>query len=256
MKVAIISPLKHLKLSDLGGMHFCLAQRVLESEEYAEYYRSQEHKWVIMDNGAFEKGEPLETEKLLEAAKLASVDEIVVPDYPLKPKKTLNAISNFLASLSKNERDTYDFLVVPHGKSIAVLLENLKDIIGSCCYYNEIDSIGWSVIDLWKYQYRARPLAVFSTLSVESGMCFKHHLLGLDDARELLCYLSSSVRSVDTSLPISLAASGHQLSFKREPIGHNRVSLDKTLPQRKLRLSEENIKLLVYRALTFKEKYP
>jgi len=205
MKLCVIAPVNHLDLAQLGDMHFVLAQLVLKYPEYAEFY-SKETKFKIMDNGAFELGKTLDTDALLEAAKQAQVNEIIAPDVPSMPTRSTKMTIEFFESLGKDEREAYDWMVVPHGSNLGQFAQNLDKLVTE----TEPDTVGYSILDLYKWNFRLRPIALFKTLLMLPPHV-EVHLLGLDEPLELHAYRHLNVRSVDTSNILALRRFVHDL---------------------------------------------
>jgi hypothetical protein len=83
MRLAMEIPKSMLsRLSPLADIDFALAPEVLSDDKYAEFYRTQaEHKrFVILDNGVHEKGHPLTSAELVEAAKRVKAAVVIAPD--------------------------------------------------------------------------------------------------------------------------------------------------------------------------------
>jgi len=247
MKVAIIAPKKHPELAEMGDFLFVLAQDILREPQYAKRIRDRPRKlYAMMDNGAFELGDPLEAEAIIEAAKMADADEIVLPDYPLKPRQTYLAVKEFFSVTSKKFINQRKLCVVPHGTSMQSYIKNLKDLVEDF----PVDVIGWSIIDLYKYNYRARPFYIRTVANMHEEYFFgsdklEHHLLGLDESLELLMYHDLPIRSVDTSLPISLAVVKQKIELPKDEVPHLRVPLDIPLQEETCRLAKANIQALL-----------
>ena len=244
MNLCIIAPVAHLELTRRSYFNFVLAQLVLENERYADFYK-WDQGFKIMDNGAYELRKPLSTEEIMEAAERARVDEIVVPDIPKDPEASVELAIDFFASLSKKELEKYRFQVVPHGKSIHDWMDNfytLRDEDGI-----RMDTVGLSILDLHKWNHRARPIVAHMILPLKD---VEVHLLGLDEVCELFCYKGLRVRSVDTSLPISLAKRGIFLDEVTEETPHERVEMDEVLDETALGIAEYNIEVLKEICLT------
>ncbi len=92
MKLAIIPPTEHLELGDVGDIYFALAQFAFDNEDYVEYFRTKtdEGRYVILDNGSFELGHSVDPTRLLEIAEAMNATEIVAPDTQWDPEKTLH----------------------------------------------------------------------------------------------------------------------------------------------------------------------
>jgi len=82
IKLAHISPLATIHEAHRASqINLVLAHLIGKVEGYAEFYKSSPLE-TIMDNGAFELGEPYEPERLLELAEEVGATYIVLPDYP------------------------------------------------------------------------------------------------------------------------------------------------------------------------------
>lgn len=208
MMLALIPPIKNLDYSRLSEMDFALADIALSHPEYAEYYAERpKDRWLIMDNGAYEIGAPLPIESLLHAAELLKANEIVAPDFPFRPRKTVTATKEFIASLSKTDRQKYKIMYVPHGKTIDSWRQSYKQAADIDC-----DVIGLSIL-LDKKLIPRRAMLEFAIYG-KSVIPKPHHLLGLDSVVELKLWLTMDrnvrryIRSVDTSMPFSRANAG------------------------------------------------
>lgn len=219
MKVAVIAPSKCLEFSELGDLYFVLAQRVLEDVKYAEFFSKKRDKVKMLDNGAFELGKSLETDKLLEVAGVVKPDEIVAPDYPMRGEMSLQMIKDFLGVVPKKMK----IVAIPHGRDVLELAENYKKV----CKL-DVDVVGFSVV--FQKQTSLRPV-VFHYLKKKKffDVTKEHHLFGLDSLTELWYYDSQSIRSVDCSLPISCAYSDIDLPMCDFPQSHKRVPDDAEL---------------------------
>lgn len=216
MRVAIIAPVTHLMLSVKGDIGFCLAHELVAHPETKKFWRKA-HTWtdlVIMDNGAFEHGIPLDIEELVKIAKGTDVNEIVLPDIPDKPLESYLLSKSALETLSSKMVRKYRWMYVPHGRSLPDYVKNyenakhLYDITGPNL------TIGLSILDLWKWNLIGLKRHLVVAYLIKKGKFMyhiHHHLLGLDCPAELTAYKGSIIRSVDTSLPISLAVSGKLL---------------------------------------------
>lgn len=237
MKFCIIAPDSHLELSDYGSAYFLIANRCRNNGYLNFYLQRNKNKLTIIDNGAFEQEKPVHTDELLNFAKWLNVDEIVAPDLPKQPKQSLKLTLDFLDSLSVTEQKRFKIQVVPHGKTYEEYKKNTRKLVK-----REVETIGFSIIDLWKNWEWIRPFVVHSLLHEIPELKKKElHLLGLDCLAELYTYQNACIRSVDTSLPISLAFHKSNLAAFSET--HSRVEDNARLSSR-YRLAVQNISTL------------
>jgi hypothetical protein len=231
MKLCIIPPVGNLSLSYHGDAFFTLADLALQNDRYTMFFRNLKDQLVIMDNGAYELGHPLLHDDLLQAGREMKVNEIVLPDIPLKQAETVQATYLFWQSLSDDEKKEFKWMFVPQGTNPFEMKQTYDKIIGLDIHPNTVGmSILWDKSTLFKRRDAWRGFAAIDGLDI--------HLLGLDDPAELLCY-NKRIRSVDCSLPISLAVNGQDIEFCNQP--HPRVSLNTQLSLANQIRSERNI---------------
>lgn len=96
MKVALIPPTPDLRKLPRTGIHLILSH--LFSDEYLEFYKERrlEGDYIILDNGAHEKGIGEEETGLLEKAALVASQEVVVPDALFDRRATVERARRFL----------------------------------------------------------------------------------------------------------------------------------------------------------------
>lgn len=140
MKIAFITPSRLLpKLPEVKGYHLILAQEVLRDLNYEVEYtkRIQRGEYVILDNGAYEKGESISIETFAEIAMRMRPQGIILPDCRFNMKKTFSllqdAIKYFKGVFPKDYQPR--LYAVPQG-------ENLAEILGSLIFYDSIFEIG------------------------------------------------------------------------------------------------------------------
>jgi len=209
VKIAFIPPVRHINLVELGDYAFILAQQAQKHPEIIEYYK-QYTGFKILDNGAFEavalKELPqcLPFDVCMDLAKEMTVDEVVLPDYPYEGKKTFEENKELLESISLKEKRMFRLMHVPHGRSVLEYVDWYMAALEL-----DVDTIGFSILDLWKQpgMERMRPFVVhYLRVNHLLPPKFEYHLLGLDMPFELQCYSKVTIRSVDTSMPFTLAA--------------------------------------------------
>jgi len=180
-----------LEYAEMGTMHFI----VPDNEMLYLYYR-ESTKFKMVDNLAYEAGQPLDNETYVYLAAQMEVDEIVLPDILMDGEKSYELTKEFLESYNLKHFRT---CAVPQGKNPAEFME----------YYEKVAKLDVDTIALpiWlQKKFGARP-AVYRKLRKRKILRtdVDHHLLGLDDFNELKQYPKGAIRSVDTSLPLTLA---------------------------------------------------
>ena len=202
----------------LTDYDFGIASYVLSSETYARLCCTRgEDRMLILDNGAFELGEPLLFEDLERAARLAKPDYTIAPDYFGDMARTLQAVSDFC------ER----WVLSKVGAAVVGLTPELQ----ITCYDQIRKNPGVEMI-CWVFGHpRAEALTQLKAIS----QAHKHHLFGFNTIKELKSCLKEFARlgvkevSLDTSKPISAAFGGEVLENKgrgayRRPLVEDHVS--------------------------------
>ena len=198
-------------------LHFVLAQRCLQSEVYKEFYASQD-KFKILDHGIYES-DIMDFDDTMKIADEISADEIILPDE-IRERTT----KEFYVDLVRSLPESYQYMVVPQGDDPAEWRESYLELSN----IDEVHTIG---IPIWLYKdFGARADVVnYMFKKGELNLMKEHHLLGLDNYWELCSYPSGIIRSVDTSLPFSMACSGEASNRFFDPPEHRRVDPDVAL---------------------------
>jgi len=199
VKLCVIAPLNFLFLSKLGDMHFLLAQ-LAENEKYVEFYRKQ-RKYKILDNGAYEELTPMNFDSLLDAAKELQVNEVILPDYPLHSAETLRLVERAVSTLSKSDLKRYKFQAVPHGRTLNEWQKCLEKLLG----FDEVSVIGFSILINKMLKTYNRVEAFNGSFKGIKSARKEVHVLGYDFPLFEVESFCSVARSIDTSLPVTLA---------------------------------------------------
>lgn len=120
MKAANIVPIDFLDLLPESASYFmALAHLVGTSSRYSDFYegKSATGATVILDNGVFELGKPMELGPLTHAITAIDPTIVVAPDYIYEPERSLWEATMFKsrAMSLKEERPDLQFMCVPHG---------------------------------------------------------------------------------------------------------------------------------------------
>lgn len=200
MRVAIIAPIANLDLCMASNYHMALAHLVLQSKEYATFYRarSKAGAFVLMDNGVVE-GEPLPLVKVIEAAKRIDASEIVLPDTIRDCDRTWQQVDNAYQTGAFQDfiKDTYtSVMVVPHGERMAAWMACLQHLAEY-----PIDTIGLSKFEIHDaraaIQGRAAMVPHVKRVIPEA----KIHFLGISGSPIEISFPTSEVRGVDSCIP-------------------------------------------------------
>lgn len=123
MRLAFIAgPSAVRQISSHGDFDFCLAH-VLKQEidsgkdvGYAKYFRDRAQGRVcIMDNSAFELGQPMFLPELKHYAQFIEPDYVVVPDFW---RDSMRTIAEFITARHYLNTVPFKFMAVAHGKTL------------------------------------------------------------------------------------------------------------------------------------------
>lgn len=101
-------------------IEFILLHKLIDNEYYRNYYLNNKDngKYKILDNSAFELGESLDMDLLMEWAEKINANEIVIPDSYGDKEKTLKLMYEFL---DKYPNCKFNLMAVPQGKNLKEL---------------------------------------------------------------------------------------------------------------------------------------
>lgn len=215
MKVAFITPSKLLaKLPEVSGYHLILGQEVFKDPNYAWEYaqRIQKGEYVILDNGAYEKGESISVSTFAEMAIQLRPQGIILPDVRFNSIETLFRVEDSLRYFRKVFPKEYhpDLYAVPQGKNLAEVLSMLNGYASM----GEINGIGiyseiGEVTELGNRNNFLQYLEVHGYVEER----FKYHLLGMEEDFTALKHLSRYpwVTGIDSAKPIVCGLQGNDI---------------------------------------------
>lgn len=126
IRMCLITPTSHLQqfASQSDGIHLCLASLVEEQADapYLSFYRQRKEagEYIIMDNMAFEHGEPVSTKTLLDKAVWLKPHAMVLPDFPGQPwQKTVESAQKFMEEARQHpyfKKESPKWLFVPQSE--------------------------------------------------------------------------------------------------------------------------------------------
>jgi len=209
MELALIAPDSLLHYQ--GDIAFILAQR-LKSDVYRKFYESC-NLFKIVDHGSYEDEM---IDDVLVNRPIAN--EIILPDILHKRGLTCESLYEIRMRLLPDEH----VMVVPQGYTPYEWCTCCSEILS---YYSKLPLQLTIGIPIWlerEYHMRSAIVKWLTTSCRFYRQSMRIHLLGLDCYYELLNY-NNHVRSVDTSLPFSLAWNDIVHPFFEEPKEHRRV---------------------------------
>ncbi len=200
MRVAIIAPIANLNLCMASNYHMALAHLVLQSEEYATFYRarSKAGAFVLMDNGVVE-GNPLPLAKVIEAAKRIDASEIVLPDTIRDGTRTWHQVDNAYQTGAFRDfiKDTHtSVMAVPHGVRMVTWMACLQHLAEY-----PINTIGLSKFEI----HDPRAAVQGRVAMIPHVKCImpkvEIHFLGLGGSPIEISHPTTEVRGVDSCIP-------------------------------------------------------
>lgn len=188
MKLSIISC--EPEILDLCDIHLIIPEQ-LQYDDIVDYFR-RTNVYKILDNGAYE-GNQLSIDELLDWAKELRVHEVVAPEVFQDYDGSLKLLREFRSVCPKNLKIHY----VYHSVLPELPLPGC-DVIGIPTWM-ETEAFGRSALAHFLH-----------TLIIHEDADIEIHLLGLNDLEDTI-RCKPYVRSVDTSLPVTLGHHGYDV---------------------------------------------
>lgn len=212
MQVATIVPTACLDLIKDDTYHMVLAH-LLYSDIYREFYKNQskQGRFLIMDNGVVETGEPMDMPELMYLAGHIGISEIILPDRIHSKLATLR-LGDSAISRHSDLKSVVRIMAVPQGRTskewgecLAEMLTWPVGAIGISKFVFDFLEPGQDRLDLLKNE--GYPL-------IESWK--EIHLLGCPgDPREMRLIdkaFPNRIRGVDSGVPSFYTAGGMSMS--------------------------------------------
>ena len=212
MKVATILPAPYLHLEEHNDYHLCLAH-LMGNKEYGGFFRDQAERgrFVMMDNGVVETGEPMPMRELIVIADHFGVKELVLPDALCDRATTLErgheAITRMVYA-RPSLRHHIDLVAVPQGEDEEEWIRCVNDMLDW-----PVRTIGISRFTARFFSSRAEALSCVPEL-IKSDKSI--HLLGCtNDPREIYevdVSFPGRVRGVDSGIAAMYTQLGMSMS--------------------------------------------
>lgn len=208
MELALIAPTSLLSTFCMTSrVQMCLAHRVLEDEQYRDFYHtaSQNGLIVTMDNSLWELGEAMTFDKLMEACKLIGPTELIAPDRFRDGPSTLQMLQEFVDKMHRvfgdGEVPFGGIFAVSHGKD----REEWLDCFDRLNDNPFVATIGLPKVlsEIWDPGGRIGCVEFLeATGRIVEGK--NYHCLGIwtDPIEVMLLAKHKWIRSLDTALPI------------------------------------------------------
>lgn len=180
LRIATILPVPFLELEGKSDYHMCLAH-LMHVPEYGQFFaRMAEHgRFVLMDNGVVETGQPLPFDELLSIARAFDVTQMTLPDMIRNSKKTIEMHDRAARSVKGSHPS---FMAIPQGDSLPCWVKCARHMVKMA------DDWGVRAIGVTKFlegMVDQRSDAILAADLLNSGL--EIHLLGTlgDDATEI-----------------------------------------------------------------------
>jgi len=231
-----IAPIPHLELVEDCDFHMVIGP-FLEDKEYLNFYRKMKErgKTILLDNGAYEFGEPISAETYLEFIEKIRPDIVVLPDVWMSNEGTRKAAKEFIEVWNREELPA-KAMFVPQGKTFIDWGDSY--LCGECFLEKHVDVIGLSV-GTWKD--KTGIIRSYFTRHLDEKSKPPLHLLGLWNVRELT-FTGMRARSFDTSMPFKLAAKNHTLT--KRSICADKMDFNGELKPEQVELAKINLMAL------------
>jgi len=233
MKIIHTLPITYFHLQEqYSDGYLILAHEFLRNPTYKKLVTERVPKWTILDNGAYERGKPVDFKELTEVAYQINADVLVLPDVFYDMKATLNNYEEFLKHPPKDLK----LLGPVQGRTPAEILKCFLELYLT----PEIDFVGLSFLvcercfsQITGKRGVAPNRIFFVKLLYRLGLTQKRlHLLGSGNPDELIVQskfpfvfsFDSSVAYVATKHRVKLWENIH---FEREDF--SKLSLDDML---------------------------
>jgi len=217
MNFCYIAPQNCLQLLNNFSHHLLLAPIVKQNSVYKNYYLSKSSTdYLILDNGTFENGYPMEVDEYLDLAQELNVSCVVSPDYRNDNwRKTYQAFFDFYDAMCKKfGYKKFDIMFVPQSP-----YNDKEGWIKCYCLASQIKNIDFigipnvATTELYKEQIEKEILtSSMSRINLIAELLNKniyahdkkHHILGLLSYHEIpiLLNMVNNIYSWDSSLPV------------------------------------------------------
>lgn len=220
--VGPIKILEQLQGKDaLGNYLLVLAHEVLADDIGYSFLldsllcREDKPSFIIMDNGVIERGKALPMHEVIDAADIAHVDCIVMPDILGDFEGTMKLV---LAQLPKLKGCGYPIMKVPQGSDVSEVVRCI-DWLGNVEFSQSKrnDEDYWGLPRWLANKFGSRKPFINHILSAHPNA--KIHLLGMSHnwIDDVLCARMRNVIGIDSANPIVRGLLGHLMKFS-EPV--------------------------------------
>jgi len=161
MQIGHVVPVNHLELSELGDFDFCLAHIALQNGDYKQFFidRARQGRDVYLDNGVWERGEPLDMRTMIELAVEIQPAYVYAPDYMNDMARTVAAAQQFGGLAYRNLNFRANVMCVSQGRTRDEwfrCVEQFAALPEHCCHTIAINTLFIDDMFEWEDQEGAR----------------------------------------------------------------------------------------------------
>lgn len=219
----------HPQLLQFLDYDFVIASMYLESAAYKDYYlKHGRRNTMILDNGAFEKGESIATGDFLKVIDELQPGVVVIPDVRQNHTATHKKVISFFDDLPRKYKKKHKFMGVVQGTSYKQWDHLLR----------QYQKLGVDLIGI--------PYGTLDRISfIRQYPKVKFHVLGLQYFPELFSLnLLENVVSFDTSLPTKYAAKCQLLTDSDYLTVDERPNFEHGFDTRQMHCLHQNLRVI------------
>lgn len=199
MEAAIIAPITALNDTLDQKYHMVLPQ-LLGFDTYKTFYQGLPNdKYIILDNGEAE-GKKVKSRDLIKCAEMVSANEIVVPDAMGDHRATMEAVVRFSRTASKHPQYAY---------AGVVQAQSFQEVAKMIMWYATLEWVTVLALPRWLANHVDRDTRIATVRglaqAIKDGFAAVHCLGASQWFREVVPLSEYPIRSIDTSLPHSMA---------------------------------------------------
>lgn len=144
MKVVNIPPKNYLDLYALSDYQFALAHMLTPGSAYERWFKNNNDKPIILDNGAAELGKTIHVNDVVKRMrairKPGTFFEVWMPDVLYDKDKTIIFTRQFISQLTDEEKENISLVAIPQGQNLDEWLDCYKQMVE----WEEVDVIAFS----------------------------------------------------------------------------------------------------------------
>lgn len=157
MQIGHVVPANHLELSELGDFDFCLAHVALHNKDYKQFFIRQvkQGRDVYLDNGVWERGEPLDADLMIELSEEMQPTYVYAPDYMNDGRRTVDAAREFGNRVRRHVNFRARVICVSQGRTRDEWFDCVKQLAAlpyCCCQTIAINTL--FIDDMFEYETR------------------------------------------------------------------------------------------------------